>query len=571
MVKVENKKNVSYSDFLSTGLRCPNDPKSFLQSLKTGPEQCICGCTNKSPLQDFCSEELCKEGEYCRFGKCYPECLDLPFANSQSCKCGHDFCSDSIHQASMFYSLLPDYNIKKKDVYCNLTSGCYTPEPCPQDQTIFKEGPMCDCNGTVILTNTSYCLDDESFQLPEIECPLAPDLSLSGQCICNKTLICQKESMCDSFKHGCVERPDPCSALPEVAGTSGCYCKDGHKICETGQTCGGLYETCYEPAKCLHPMFEQDWNKFLATNTTVVRLDENNFAIEGTELGIKCQPRTFREDLIASDTFEDVFSIKCSPDSSWKGLEKCKYPLCEKLKFDETVKETVWGFKEGTKFVQGAVIKLECLDEANTFNIANEVSRYFYHCDKKKWNVSDKSNCPKGENSCKEPLKVSCSFTGCLSLPEPFQDRVVYDPLMSSYQNGSSLTAFCSNKVVFHSKFTSYSSPEKYLIVKKRSSEAKLQVDTEFCLHEDCLASAGITWHGNTGEHGTDCIRKENGDAFCIESKLSRWNGTSFKLPQQGKLISNSGFLNVSIRLSSLTSPSSVFIQLSIQLSTYLF
>lgn len=79
-------------------------------------------------------------------------------------------------------------------------------------------------------------------------------------------------------------------------------------------------------------------------------------------------------------------------------------------------------------------------------------------------------------------------------LPPSFQDPVVYDPLMTSYLKDSSLTISCSNQAEPNTKFEAYSNSNEYLMIKKISQEMKQQDDPEFCLHDDCLPAAGITW-----------------------------------------------------------------------------
>ena len=328
-------------------------------------------------------------------------------------------------------------------------------------------------------------------------------------------------------------RPDPCPTLPEVAGPQGCYCQDAHALCDPGQACGGPDNACYEPARCEHPMFIQGWDEeYLATNTTPVALDDDNSVIEGTELHMRCKPNSFREDIMETpDTFVDSFSVQCSHDRSWSGLDKCSYPLCDELKFDAaTVKETIWGSKEGSQILQGSILKLECLEQGSTFENIKTVTRSFFECDKKKWKVMDNTLCPNNEKSCKEPVRMSCTFDGCLSLPSSFQDPVVYDPLITSYLKGSSLTVSCSNQVEPVSQFQAYSNDKEYLIIKKISQEIKQQDDPDFCLHDDCLPAAGITWNEKDGNSGKDCVKRADDTASCIQPSQLEWVGTSFFL-----------------------------------------
>ena len=416
------------------------------------------------------------------------------------------------------------------DIYCNPDTGCYIPDECPQDFTVFTEGPMCSCNRELILTNSSYCFNDETVPLPTQECPQPPELSPEDMCLCNDTFICQSELMCE--ENGCVERPEPCPDLPELAGPQGCYCKEATAICELGQACGGPDNTCYDPTKCLHPMFIQDWDKFLAANMTSVDLDDENYVLEGTQLSMRCLEGAFREDIMDfNDTCIDIFSVQCSSDASWLGLHKCAYPLCGELKFDAAnVVETIWGSKEGSQIVQGSIVKLECLDKANTFENIQSISRTFLQCDKKKWNVTDKTLCPNNDNSCEEPVRISCLSNGCSSLPESFQDQVVYDPLLTSYKKGSSLTISCSNQVEPKSKLKAYSNDAQFLMIKKMTMEKKQQDDPEFCLHDDCLPAAGTAWSGKDGNTGKDCVKTDDDTAFCIQPSRLELIGTSIYL-----------------------------------------
>ena len=505
--------------FLTTGLKCKFAEDSWPPvSEKAGPEQCICKHEFKSVFDSSLDrpEVLCREGEYCWPFGCLGECLDLPLANNETCKCYDDWC----------------WKRPGVDIYCNPDTGCYIPELCPQNYTVFTESPMCSCNKELILTNSSYCVNNETFALPTQECPPPPELSPDDMCLCNETLICQSELMCEE-NNGCVERPDPCPDLPEVAdGPLGCYCKEANAICDPGQACGGPDNTCYDPTKCLHPMFLPDWSEFLATNTTPTDLDDEKSVVEGTRLPMRCLPRAFREDIMTfNDTYTDVFLIRCSSDTSWLGLHKCAYPLCAELKFDAAkVVETIWGTKEGSQIVQGSIVKLECLDKANTFENIESISRTFLQCDKKKWNVTETSLCPNNDNPCEEPVRISCLSNGCSSLPESFQDQVAYDPLLTSYMKGSSLTMSCSNQVEPRSKLQAYSNAAHYLMIKKMSKEEKQPDDPEFCLHDDCLPAAGTDWSGNGGITGRDCVKTQDDTAFCIKPSRLELIGTSFYL-----------------------------------------
>ena len=151
-------------------------------SLKTGPEECMCAHPDE---EDFTSSKLCKEGEYCfhKRRKCFSECMDLPSANFDSCKCYDQWCLKN-----------PESNV---DIFCDPVSGCYIPEECPQDFTVFIESVACSCNRIIIETNTSFCHENETLPLPATECPPAPDLAPADMCVCNETLICQPELMCN--------------------------------------------------------------------------------------------------------------------------------------------------------------------------------------------------------------------------------------------------------------------------------------------------------------------------------------------------------------------------------------
>ena len=512
------------------GLRCKTENGGLYGSpLITGPEQCICGCNRLTiPEEDECKETLCNEGEYCiaHLQSCYSECLEFPYANDESCYCLGDVCHR--YSGEMVYckktrSIESEDNDNDNEDDNDDDVGCFIPETCPQDFKIFKDSLMCECNGTIIFTNTSFCIDDIQLPLPTEECPPLPDIA-SSQCLCNDTLVCEEGLMCNGSRNTCEERPDPCQPLPEVASLWGCYCEAGHEICQIGQTCGG--DTCYEPAKCLHPEFKQDWPSFLATITTITVLDETNSAIESSMLRVQCHHNTFREDLMdQSDSFVDHFNVQCAQDGTWRGLEKCKYPLCEDLEFDpNTVRSTLWGDREQNKVRHGSNVKLECDIPGHTFEGYTEKSRFFYHCYKKKWNVTDKFLC-QGKESCKTPSKVVCSFKGCSPLQKSYQERVVYDPLLSSYLPGSSMTVACSNKVEPFSRIQAYTNPNQVFALKKISYEVTHQLDPSFCLHDECIASIGETWMSRDGLPGTDCFQ-ENDIAYCIKSSKIKWNGS---------------------------------------------
>ena len=131
----------------------------------------------------FISSQLCNEGEYCRGRYCYPACMGLPTVNNGSCKCYDQWYWKS--------------RTSNGDVYCDPESGCYFPEECPQNFTVFIESEFCSSNRTLIDTNTTFCHENEFLPLPSMECPLAPDLAPDEMCICNETLICQPELMCN--------------------------------------------------------------------------------------------------------------------------------------------------------------------------------------------------------------------------------------------------------------------------------------------------------------------------------------------------------------------------------------
>ena len=515
------------------GLRCNLNEDPYGNPLPTGPEQCICGCNHLAiPEEDECKETLCKEGEYCisDLESCFSDCLDFPHANEESCYCLGDACVS--YSGEMVYCKktsgiegdqnMMDFNISRPSLD---EVGCYIPEDCPQDFTIFKDSVLCDCNGTIIFTNSSYCMDDIEFPLPTEECPPFPD-NTSVPCLCNDTLVCEEGLMCNDMRNTCEERPEPCPSLPEVASFWGCYCEAGHEICQLGQTCGGEDSTCYEPAKCGHPESRQDWSSFLATITTVTALNENNSAIESSILGVQCHHNTFREDLIEqSDTFVNQFDVQCTQDGSWSGLEKCKFPLCEQLEFDtNTVRSTLWGDREQTKVRHGSIEKLECATPGHTFEGYEKESRFFYHCFKKKWNVTETSLCQDKE-SCETPTRVSCSFKGCSPLQKSFQERVVYDPILPSYLSGSSLTVSCSNQVEPLTRIEAYMASRQVFAVKKKTYNIVHQTDQSFCLHDDCLSSIGKTWMSRNEESGKDCLQ-EDSKAFCIKSSKIKWNGS---------------------------------------------
>ena len=156
---------------------------------------------------------------------------------------------------------------------------------------------------------------------------------------------------------------------------------------------------------------------------------------------------------------------------------------------------------------------------------------------KMKWKVKDTTLCPNNEKSCKDPVRMSCTFDGCLSLPSSFQDPVVYDPLITSYLKGSSLTVSCSNQVEPVSQFQAYSNDKEYLMIKKISQHMKQQEDAEFCLHEDCIPAAGITWIEKDGNSGKDCLKTDDGTATCLKPSKLEWIQTSFFLKEgKGKL-----------------------------------
>ena len=72
-------------------------------------------------------------------------------------------------------------------------------------------------------------------------------------------------------------------------------------------------------------------------------------------------------------------------------------------------------------------------------------------------------------------------------------------------------------------------------MIKKISEEMKQQDDPEFCLHDDCLPAAGITWNEKNGNSGKDCVKTEDDTATCLKPSKLEWMQTSFFIKEEGK------------------------------------
>ena len=72
-------------------------------------------------------------------------------------------------------------------------------------------------------------------------------------------------------------------------------------------------------------------------------------------------------------------------------------------------------------------------------------------------------------------------------------------------------------------------------MIKKISQEMKQQDDPEFCLHDDCLPAAGITWNEKDVNSGKDCVKTDDDTATCLNPSKLEWIQTSFFL-KEGKV-----------------------------------
>ena len=254
------------------------------EEVKIGSEQCLCLLDRiraktlsvesddeciMDPRESDCWDNLCPQDHYCYYGICYPECLDLPEANTESCYCHHEVC----------YIYKMEMEGFESEKYCNLSSGCTTFQECPQDFTLFDNGTYCDCNGTLMDATMFYCLDNTIISLPEDDCPPIPDMAPETDCLCiysesetdsetdsiansetksgassgvnsgansatspgidphpdPPNMVCEAGLMCNTTLVTCEPRPDPCLSLPDVAGPHGCYCEVAHAICDEGK------------------------------------------------------------------------------------------------------------------------------------------------------------------------------------------------------------------------------------------------------------------------------------------------------------------------------------------------
>ena len=281
------------------------------------------------------------------------------------------------------------------------------------------------------------------------------------------------------------------------------------------------------PAQCQHPTMLQDWADYNADNTTSVNLDNQGFAIQEAVLEMKCHHHHFLKNLMESEnTFVTEFSIECSYYGNWTGLDVCERPVCEALDLDTaTVGLTVWGEEEAGQQLEGAEVKLQCSDQGATLSHADTLPRLFLSCHKKQWWFQDHSLCADQAQSCSKPAQAACQSVGCIQLPTSFQERVVYDPALSSYMTGARVTVSCSNQEPPVSTLHSYGDDQKVLAMVTPVYEAIEVPDNGFCPHDECQPSLGVEWHGKGAITGSDCI--EEGDtAYCIKSSKLKWNGS---------------------------------------------
>ena len=369
-----------------------------------------------------------------------------------------------------------------------------------------------------------YCMNNETIELPAT-CPPVPTLAPETLCTCNNTNICLPGLMCNETDHTCVIRPDPCPELPKVAGPEGCYCNLSHELCnETMSSCGGPDSKCYEPAKCL----EKDWSSFHMSTVNAIEVDSKNYAIEKTMVVLKCNTGYYMEPSLEDETFVDLFTVECGYDESWIGFQVCSPSLCESLDFDEaSISETFWGEHNETKAIEGTIAKLQCKEDGHMFE-DSLVSRYFLTCFHKKWIVSEPSLCSDNLQSCTKPKIPSCSLKGCNKLEPPNLKRISYDPDLNGYFTGSTLTVSCNNNNTPFSVFEDFDDPNKILATTSTVYNLQSTGDENYCLHDDCVASAGIEWKGKNEQIGVDCMEEDEGNFFCIKSDKIKWNGEYF-------------------------------------------
>ena len=183
-----------------------------------------------------------------------------------------------------------------------------------------------------------------------------------------------------------------------------------------------------------------DWADYNADNKTAVQLDAQGFATQEAVMDMECHHHHYVKDSMESDgTFMDEFTIECSYYGNWTGLDVCERPVCEHLDLDTaTVGLTVWGEEEAGQQLEGAEVKLQCSDQGATLSHADTLPRLFLSCHKKQWWYHDPSLslCANKDESCSSPSKATCVSKGCNQLQTSFQERVVYDPKISSYVTG---------------------------------------------------------------------------------------------------------------------------------------
>ena len=109
------------------------------------------------------------------------------------------------------------------------------------------------CFGNVTLAQDDHGLNEahnseSDSPVRELETPISPDTvtrAEESETNPNHDNDDMNEDEDDTWT--CVERPDPCPAMPSLSGVDKCYCPEAHDICEEGFMCNLYNNSCSLP------------------------------------------------------------------------------------------------------------------------------------------------------------------------------------------------------------------------------------------------------------------------------------------------------------------------------------
>ena len=182
---------------------------------------------------------MCNQTKYCyddgKVGVCVDPCEDYPRLANTTCNCNST--TTCLEQDSCF----------PESGKCEAYSKC-------EDMMIMTT-EHCACVEAMQACNVSeYCHAEQKACLPapSNNCTALPDIAPTSGCSCNATIVCQEGEMCEEGDQpACIERPGACLAMPVVNTTAQCYCEEAHDLCDPGNMCNLYNNTCsLPPPKC---------------------------------------------------------------------------------------------------------------------------------------------------------------------------------------------------------------------------------------------------------------------------------------------------------------------------------